>query len=229
MVGRATKEDRDELRQPRWSILEGGASSLDIKKRPRDRGRMRPVGRPFKRSIRVEFMRDRPTRLRSCSLSLFARLRYSYSFGLSTNPLCGPCTGLYDYCISVGRSCPGYLRSGCLYLVLPATLFLCSQCQWGCEFRGSGFRKSHGSSSFKCSLRMFRVSGWLMIFCKNERRYGDDEKGMWHRERWMDALYVRLELTFLDRCNVRRMEDLEWFQKVWFNYWEMKMWIICIS
>lgn len=20
-----------------------------------------------------------------------------------------------------------------------------------------------------------------MIFCKNERRYGDDEKGMWHR------------------------------------------------
>lgn len=29
---------------------------------------------------------------------------------------------------------------------------------------------------------------------------------------------VRLELTFLDRCNVHRMEDLEWFQKVWFNY-----------
>lgn len=37
------------------------------------------------------------------------------------------------------------------------------------------------------------------------------------RERWIDSLYVRLELTFLGRWNVRGMEDLEWFQKVWFN------------
>lgn len=107
----------------------------------------------------------------SLSLTHFIRPRYSYSFGLSANPLCGPCTGLYDYCISVGRSCPGYLRSGCLYLVAPPPLFLCPRCQRRARKYQRGRRSSSKRSRIlKTCASEKGLSGWLMVFCEKETR-----------------------------------------------------------